>query len=182
MDDTVDDDADSISSSEHAVLLVVVAVRFFVPLLIVKWPLPAIIASLIADAVDQTVFQTFAPGIDISGGPDSDLNYQGYDKALDIYYLNIAFLSTFRNWTNPAAVLVACGLWYYRLIGVTIFEFVGWRPLLVIFPNTFEYFFIFVELARLGWKDTRLTTRQVLLVTAFIWICIKLPQEYWLHV
>ena len=180
MADTGDDD--SISAGELAVFFVVVAVRIFVPLFIIKWPLPTIIAALVADAIDQTVFQKFAPGIDISGGPESDLNYQGYDKALDIYYLNIAFLSTFRNWTNPAAVLVACCLWYYRLIGVTIFEFVDWRPLLVIFPNTFEYFFIFMEMVRLGWNDTRLTTRQIIQVAAFIWIVIKLPQEYWLHV
>lgn len=162
------------------VFLGVVAVRVFLPLLIFKYPLPAIMVALVADAVDQAVFQQLAPGIDIS--ENGELNYQGYDKALDIYYLTIAYLATFRNWLNPTAVVVAAFLWYYRLFGVTLFELTGWRALLIIFPNTFEYYFIFIALVRMGWKDSRLSGSQVIKAAAAIWIFIKLPQEYWLHI
>ena len=46
------------------------------------------------------------------------------------------------------AFRVAQFLWYFRLIGVVAFEFTGLRAMLLIFPNTFEYFFIFYEVLR----------------------------------
>src|SRR4051812_31471032 len=115
------------------VFVVVVGARFLVPLLIVRFPLPAIVASLVLDGVDQTIFQWF--GYDPPG-------YQSYDKAMDVYYLAIASLSPMANWTSRSALGVARFLYFYRLIGVTAFELTDWRPLLLIFPNTFEYFFI----------------------------------------
>ncbi|MBT8239747.1 MAG: hypothetical protein KJN63_00800, partial [Acidimicrobiia bacterium] len=123
---------------------------------------------------DQTIFQNY-----------TDLNldgYQGYDKALDIYYLTVAYLSTIRNWADPFAFRVAQFLWYYRLLGVLLFEITGARALLIIFPNTFEYFFIAYEVVRLWWKPTRLTHRQVLVTAGAIWVFIKLPQEWWIHI
>ncbi len=71
---------------------IVVALRLLVPLAIPRFPLPAIVVAMIIDAADQTIFQNY-----------TNLNldwYQGYDKALDIYYLAIAYIATMRNWTN----------------------------------------------------------------------------------
>jgi hypothetical protein len=65
---------------------------------------------------------------------------------------------------------------------VVLFELLDERALLIIFPNTFEYFFIAYEAVRCMWDPTRLKRRQVYLLAAFIWIFIKLPQEWWLHV
>src|SRR5262245_23816880 len=133
------------------------------------------IVALVLDAVDQTVFQTIAPGADLSW-------YQGYDKALDIYYLTIAYLSTLRNWTNLPAFQVSRFLLYYRLVGVVIFEISQIRAVLLIFPNTFEYFFDFYEAVRVRWDPRRMSAALVIGVAAFIWIVIKLPQEWWIHV
>jgi hypothetical protein len=161
-------------SSDEAIFLAVLASRLFVPLLILRFPLPAILAALVIDAADQTIFQN---------NTDLDLtNYQGYDKALDVYYLAIAYVSTFRNWADPFAARVAQALWYYRLVGVVAFELTGVRAILMIFPNTFEYFFIAYEAVRLAWNPARLSHRQVIGMAAFIWIFIKLPQEWWIHV
>ena len=55
--------------------MAVILARLLVPLLIIRRPLPAIIACLVLDAVDQTVFQTVVPDADLSGD-------QGHDKAL----------------------------------------------------------------------------------------------------
>ena len=49
----------------------------------------------------------------------------GYDKALDIYYLAIAYASTLRNWRDPFAFDIAALLWYYRLVGALAFELTG---------------------------------------------------------
>jgi len=128
------------------VFLVVVGARFLVPLLIPRFPLPAVLAALLLDGVDQTVFQ--ALGYDPPG-------YQGYDKAMDIYYLSIAYLSTLRNWADVNALAVARVLFFYRLVGVVAFEATQWSPMLLIFPNTFEYFFIAYEVVRCRWDPTR---------------------------
>ncbi len=152
----------------------VVALRFFVPLLIPRYPLPAILASLVLDAADQTIFQTYTR-LELAG-------YQGYDKALDIYYLSIAYISTMRNWTNQFAFQLSRFLFYFRLVGVVLFELTGARPLLLFFPNTFEYFFIFYELVRLRWDPARLGRAFWLAAAAVIWAFIKIPQEYWIHI
>jgi hypothetical protein len=157
------------------VVLAVILSRLLVPLLIIRFPLPAIVASLVIDAVDQTIFQAIAPEADLAG-------YQSYDKALDIYYLVIAYISTLRNWTNQFAISIARFLIFYRLVGVVAFELTGVRELLFIFPNTFEYFFIFYEAVRLFWDPRRMNQQVLLAATAFIWIFIKLPQEWWIHI
>ncbi|MDQ1251461.1 MAG: hypothetical protein QG646_564 [Euryarchaeota archaeon] len=161
-------------TSDLFIFWAVVMARFFIPLAIPRYPLPAIIASLSLDTIDQTIFQQFT-SLPLEG-------YQGYDKALDIYYLTITYLSTLRNWSNFFAFEVSRFLFYYRLIGVTLFELTQLRPLLLIFPNTFEYFFIFYEAVRLKWDPLVLTKKKLIAAAALIWIFIKLPQEYWIHI
>jgi hypothetical protein len=159
---------------ENAIFITVVLLRFFVPLLIPKFPLPAILACLVLDAADQTIFQLFT---------DKPLTgYQTYDKALDIYYLAIAYISAMRTWRDPVAFGVARFLYLYRLVGVTAFELLDQRWLLLVFPNTFEYFFIAYEAIRTRWNPARLSARFVVTMAAFIWIFIKLPQEWWIHI
>ena len=68
------------------------------------------------------------------------------------------------------------------MIGVVAFEITQNRTILFIFPNTFEYFFLFVELVRLGWNTDRMGKWTVILCAAGIWIFIKLPQEWWIHI
>ncbi len=160
---------------DGAIIAAVILARLLLPLAIFRYPLPAILACLILDAADQSIFQAVAPDADLSG-------YQSYDKALDVYYLTLAYLSTLRNWTNRFAVSVVRFLLYYRLIGVVLFESTGERWFLFLFPNTFEYVFIFYEAVRVRWDPTRMSRRLMLGATAFIWIVIKLPQEWWIHI
>ena len=70
--------------------------------------------ALVLDGVDQTIFQAF--GYDPPG-------YQGYDKAMDVFYLSMAYLSTLRNWTEHAGVPASARfLYFYRLVGGVAFE------------------------------------------------------------
>ena len=78
------------------------------PLLIPRFPLPAVLTALVLDGVDQSIFQAF--GFNPPG-------YQGYDKAMDVYYLAIAYLATLRNWTSRPAFRVSRFLFFYRLVG-----------------------------------------------------------------
>lgn len=164
----------NVSAHDWSIFLLIVSLRLVVPLFIPRFPLPALLACLVIDGIDQTVFATFT---------DLPLdNYQSYDKALDIYYLTIAYLSVIRNWRNPFALGVAAALWYYRLVGVLAFELSGERWLLMLFPNTFEYFVIAIEVVRTKWDAGRLRNRAFVWTAALIWVFIKLPQEWWIHV
>ena len=163
-----------IDATDWIVFALVVLARFIIPLFIPFFPLPAIIAALLLDGVDQTIFQVFT-NLPLDG-------YQSYDKALDIYYLTVAYISTFRNWTNLFAFRVSRFLYYYRLVGVVLFETTQLRALLLVFPNTFEYFFIWYEAVKLWWNPRKLSRTAVISAAAFIWIVIKLPQEYWIHI
>ena len=96
----------------------VVLARFALPLLIPQYPLPGIIACLVLDGVDQTIFQAF--GFDPPG-------YQSYDKAMDLFYLSVAFLSSLQNWTRAPAVGISRFLFFYRMVGVMAFELTGVR-------------------------------------------------------
>lgn len=163
-----------IDATDWIVFALVVLARFIIPLFIPFFPLPAIIAALLLDGVDQTIFQVFT-NLPLDG-------YQSYDKALDIYYLTVAYISTFRNWTNLFAFRVSRFLYYYRLVGVVLFETTQLRWLLLIFPNTFEYFFIWYEAVKLWWNPRKLSRTAIIGAAAAIWIIIKLPQEYWIHI
>ena len=155
-------------------VVVVVGVRLLAPLVIARYPVPGIVSCLVIDAADQSVFQAVTD-VDLHG-------YQAYDKALDVYYLTLAYLSTIRNWAGGPDFVVGQGLWYFRLIGVAIFEATSARWVLLVFPNTFEYYFIAIEVYRMRRDSNRLTLRQVSVVAAVIWVVVKLPQEWWIHI
>ena len=151
----------------------VLLARFVLPLTILRYPLPGVLACLVLDGMDQTIFQWF--------GYDPEW-YQGYDKAMDVFYLGVAYISTMRNWVSLPAWNVSRFLFFYRQIGVVAFELTQVRALLMIFPNTFEYFFIAYEGIRSRWNTVRFQMKFWVLAAAFIWIFIKLPQEYWIHI
>ena len=158
----------------NTVVVAVVLARFIVPLFIPKYPLPAILVALVLDAADQTIFSWVTN--------DPLPGYQSYDKALDVYYLAIAYITTMRIWRDPVAFQLSRFLYLYRLVGVTLFELTHHRWLLLVFPNTFEYFFDVYEAIRTKWNPLRLTATALVGIAAFIWIFIKLPQEWWIHV
>lgn len=160
--------------SDGTVIAVVLALRLVVPLLIPRFPLPALLASLVIDGVDGGIFSALT---------DMDMDwYQSFDKALDVYYLAIAYLAVRRNWPDRFSVALIAGLWYYRLVGVLAFELTGARWLLLVFPNTFEYAVIAIEVVRTRWNPLRLSRRALITTFAVIWVVIKLPQEWWIHV
>jgi hypothetical protein len=162
-----------VDTTTTLVFVAVVGARFLLPLAIPFYPLPAIVACLVLDGVDQTIFQAF--------GHDPP-NYQSYDKAMDVFYLSMAYLSTLRNWESMPAFRIGWFLYFYRLVGALLFELTHLRALLLVFPNVFEYFFIAYETIRSRWQPVHLVLGWWLSAAALIWVFVKLPQEWWLHV
>jgi hypothetical protein len=163
-----------LDGSDALVFWAVVGARVLVPLAVFRFPLPAMLAALVVDGLDQSIFQTLT-SLSLE-------SYQSYDKALDVYYLSLAYLAMHRNWVSRPAFDVGRFLYYYRLVGVALFEQTQIRVLLLIFPNTFEYVFDAYEAIRTRWDPRRLARAFCIGLAAFIWIVIKLPQEWWIHV
>ncbi|MCC6313415.1 MAG: hypothetical protein IT337_05345 [Thermomicrobiales bacterium] len=161
-------------ASNLIVLLLVIGARLLVPLAIPRYPLPASIAALVIDGVDKSILQAYTTlSLDA---------YQSYDKALDIYYLSIQYLTMLRLWVNLDAFRMGRLLYYFRMVGVLFFELLQARPLLLLFPNTFEYFFLFYEGVRVRWNPRRMGVPLVIGAAFVIWVAIKIPQEYWIHI
>ena len=158
--------------------LIVIAIRGLVPLTILRWPLAGGILSLVVDAVDVVLVDAIAGLLGEPGefGP----TYAQIDKWLDVYYLGLEVLVA-RRWAEVNLRWAAYLLFAWRLIGVILFEITIVRPLLLVFPNLFENFFLFVLIAR-RWFPRFLprTVGQTILVNVVLLIP-KEVQEYILH-
>ena len=84
---------------------------------------------------------------------------------------------------SPEALLrrAALALFGWRLLGVVLFEATAIRPLLVVFPNLFENFYLYVLIVRrVAPRLVPRTPAQLLLVLLLLYIP-KAIQEWALH-
>lgn len=154
--------------------LSVILLRFIAPLFIFPWPLWGTLASVLVDLGDW-YFIHFR-------GPSDYIFYQNWDKAMDLYYLTIAFVITFR-WKDKLVQKVAGVLFIYRAVGDVIFWLTQKRTVLFLFPNLFENFFIFYLLFVFLFKKTKLLTSWKIGGILFVFLGIpKIILEYFLHV
>ena len=154
-------------------LLIVLLIRFAVPLTIFRWPLWGGIASLCADALDVVAWSLMPWG----GYPDS---YHKLDKYPDMYYLGIEFIVTQVRWDVGWPRRISLALFLWRLTGFLLFELTGERKLLFFCPNIFEVFYIFVMVATTYVSWYKLTPLRL-----GLWLtALGLPwwiREYFLH-
>jgi hypothetical protein len=152
----------------------VTLLRLVIPLFIFKWPLWGTLAAGIMDVQDWSL-------IHITNASDY-VFYQNWDKAMDLYYLTFALITTYR-WKDKIAQKVAWILFAWRLIGLVIFWHTENPTFLFIFPNVFESFFIFYLLFVFIFKRTKLFISWKIAAILVIVLGIpKLANEYFLHV
>ena len=150
--------------------LIIGLVRLLGSLPVLRW---AFIGSLVAVLVDFS--DLFMMNLLDFGGVR---NYQLFDKWVDLAYM-ITFLVVSMRWSGVER-RVALGLFGYRLVGLLLFETVGWRGFLLIFPNVFEFWFIFV--AGVKWLRPGYTITAWAATKWMVPILIlKESQEYTLH-
>ncbi len=147
--------------------------RFLVPLTIFRFPLLGGLAAIGADALDWHILQPTTA--------EDYQRYQSWDKLLDLYYLTIeAYVAS--RFTNMLIRRISVLLFFYRLVGVLLFELLQFRFLLVIFPNLFESFYLFY----LGYKKiTKKELRFSLYGVLLLFLALLLPkvgQEYSQHI
>jgi hypothetical protein len=158
---------------------IVIALRLVLPLSILRWPLAGGLLAMAVDGLDVVLLEGFARIFGES--PEFGPLYPQLDKFLDTYYLSLELIVT-RRWTAPLLRRTALVLFVWRLIGVVAFELTATRSLLLVFPNLFENFYLYVLIVmKVVPRLVPRTLPQLLLVLLVLWIP-KVIQEYVLHV
>lgn len=154
--------------------IIVILLRIFVPLLILKRPLVGGIIAMVLDALDVVIVEWFGIG---GMGP----HYHQIDKVLDLWYLGLEAHVAW-GWTERVPRLIAIWLFVWRVLGVAIFEVTHWRPTMFIFPNLFENWFLFVLICWHFFPRVKLDTWKRALIWLLVLYIPKAGQEYLLHV
>ncbi len=115
-------------------MLIIAAVRVLGSLPVLRWPLAGAIIAMLVDLSDLFMMDL----IHLGGVKD----YQAFDKDLDQVYM-LTFLAVALRWQPPVRN-ISIALYVYRLAGFAVFEVTDSRDLLLLFPNVFEFWFVFV--------------------------------------
>jgi hypothetical protein len=158
---------------EVLVLAVLIGMRALAPLLIFRWNFAGGLLAILADGSDA-ILQDALGAEPLRGW------YHEFDKVFDTYYLAIEAIVAWR-WPDPIARSLAVSLFALRAVGVIVFEFTEYRGTLLIFPNVFENFYIFVAGMRSADRSFRFPSYRVALLAVVLVGCRKLIQEYVMH-
>jgi hypothetical protein len=151
-------------------IAIVTTVRVLGSLPVLRWPLAGAIIALLTDASDVLLLNL----LDMSAMS----HYQVFDKWADQVYM-LTFLIVALRWQGLTRN-VAVGLYAYRLAGVIAFELTGVRVLLMVFPNLFEFWFIFVA-SLPHWRPQLALAPQRALSALPLLLVAKEGQEFVLH-
>lgn len=152
---------------------VVIGLRLFVPLLIMRFWVTGGIIAMLLDGADVII----ADALGIGGFGN---HYAELDKILDSYYLALELLVAF-GWRNAWARLPAVVLFGYRLIGVACFETTDMRIFLFIFPNMFENWWVYVVVVMKWFPRAVPHDRRTVIIPMLALLVPKMAQEYLLH-
>ena len=153
-------------------VIIVTILRLVVPLTIFRWPLWGGIASGVVDSIDVILVYLLGFG--------DFKSYHSTDKVLDTYFLVFMGFYSWRNWKGLDRQ-ISLGLFGWRMIGFVAFEITGTRWLLLVFPNLFLWFWVFVAW-RNRFKPTWELTNQRAGIVLAVMIGPKLLQESILHI
>ena len=150
-------------------VIVIAAIRIAGSLPVLRWALLGGLLAILIDLSDLLLMGV----LDLGGVPD----YQRLDKWLDQVYLAL-FLVVALRWSEPART-ISIALYLYRLVGFVLYELTGERALLLLFPNVFEFWFIFVAIA----GDARIArwSRGQIGIALIVLTLLKAVQEWALH-
>ena len=148
-------------------------VRLIMPVLILRWPLGGFIASVLADTLDVVIVAA------IRSGTFED--YTSTDKLLDTYMLAFAALVSWR-WQNRIARTTSIVLFGYRVIGVAILQLTESRWVLFVFPNVFDFFYVYHLVTTRWFPALEIKEYRMLVYVLLVLSGAKLGQEFILHV
>jgi hypothetical protein len=150
--------------------LVIGLIRIAGSLPVLRWAFAGALIAIVVDFSDL-----FWMGVLDLGGLK---NYQTFDKWADVVYM-LTFLWVAIKWDGPDRK-IAIGLFLFRMIGFTAFELTQVRPILLAFPNVFEFWIVFVTARKHYWPTYEMTSERFV-KWFFIVLILKLGQEWVLH-
>ncbi|MFH1182302.1 MAG: hypothetical protein V1702_05045, partial [Candidatus Woesearchaeota archaeon] len=106
-------------------------------------------------------------------------DYHRADKFFDIYAM--AFMSIAALRWKPLEKWPLLGLFFYRGIGVVLFEMTGLRWVLLAFPDLFIFYYFFCAARNRFFPSYNLTKKRVAIILLILLIP-KLAEEYLLHI
>ena len=149
---------------------VAAAIKLLFALPVLRWPLAGAAISILADNLDILAMNY----LDLGGGGIRD--YHQFDKWTDLFGY-ITFLVVALRF-RPEDRAIAVFLWLVRITGIVLFELVHWRAALLLGPNLFETWFLYV-LIRNAWFPAAPKGTRALVLAAMV--AGKLGQEWILH-
>ncbi len=152
---------------------VVIGLRLFVPLLILRFWVAGGIVAMLLDGADVII----TDALDMGGFGD---HYAELDKVLDSYYLTLELLVAL-GWRNAWVRLPAVALFAYRLVGVALFEATEARIFLFIFPNMFENWWLYVAVVMKWFPRAVPHDARTVAIPMLALLVPKMAQEYLLH-
>jgi len=150
--------------------IIIALIRIAGSLPVLRWPFWGALVAILVDFSDLFWMNL----IDLGGVGD----YQTFDKWLDLVYM-ATFLIVALRWTGLTK-RIAIGLFVFRIAGDIVFEATGTRAVLLVFPNVFEFWFVFVA-ARDQFKPSYKITLRRAVVWLIVFTAAKEFQEYALH-
>jgi hypothetical protein len=134
--------AEGTSPLQMAAIALIIAAKFALPLLIIRFPFAAGWANFVLDGIDGDLLVPL--GL-------LDPAYQPIDKITDwVTYVAIVIVAFRNEWPTKRLML---GLFLFRSIGQTGFLLTGNELLLALFPNFLEPLFL-VTVTILAWERT----------------------------
>lgn len=152
-------------------VLVIAAWRIVGSLPVLRWPFAGALLSVAVDLFDLLLMNL----LDLGGVPD----YQSVDKYLDQWQLALFLVVAVRRWSGVER-RIAVGLYAYRLVGFVAFELTANRPLLLLFPNVFEFWFLLIAGLHAAGRHVEWTPRRQVAVLAVLLVGKEI-QEWALH-
>lgn len=159
-------------------VIIVLVIRLFFPLTILRWRIAGGIISIIADTLDVFIFDWFGFP---SGGELIESVYHPLDKFLDIYYLTIECVIVYKFWKNPYARKTGLFLFGFRMVGFILFEITGIRQIFFFFPNVFEFFYLEWEIIKKYIPSFSLNSWKTLFLILAIVAIPNIIKEYFMH-
>jgi hypothetical protein len=146
------------------------AFRIIASLTVLRWAFAGGLIAVGADLTDKVLINLIDIGF--------MRHYQVWDKVIDQVYM-LAFLLVAWSWGGLARN-VSVALFIFRIPGVVLFELTKVREVLLIFPNVFEFWFVFMAGLYHYRPGYELSRQRAALIVGFLTIP-KLFQEWFLH-
>jgi len=150
--------------------LIIGLIRVAGSLPVLRWAFAGALIAIVVDFSDL-----FFMGVLDLGGLR---NYQVFDKWLDLVYM-LTFLWVANKWAGPERT-IALALFGFRMIGFVAFELTQERFILIVFPNVFEFWFVFVAIRLHYWPKYEMTRKRIVRWLLIV-LVLKMGQEWVLH-